>query len=111
MTSFNHYAWGTVADTIHAVIGGLRPAEPGWKVAEVKPQPGGDITSADTKYLSPYGQYEVAWDVQGSKFEMKVRVPPNAKARVTLPGEDKEVEVGSGVHDFSKDDFEMPTVQ
>lgn len=31
MTSFNHYAFGAVADWIHATIGGLAPAEPGWK--------------------------------------------------------------------------------
>ncbi|KAI9901078.1 hypothetical protein N3K66_002895 [Trichothecium roseum] len=110
MTSFNHYSFGAISDTIHRVIGGLAPAEPGWKVASVKPQPGGDITSADTKYLSPYGQYEVAWSVEGSTFKLNVRVPPNAKARVTLPGEDKETEFGSGVHQFSKEGFEMPTV-
>ena len=110
MTSFNHYAFGAVADWIHGVIGGLRPKEPGWRVAEVRPVPGGDITSAETRYVSMYGEFKVVWNVEGEEFTMEVTVPPNAKAEVTVPG-GETTEVGSGVHEFSRAGFEMPSVR
>ena len=31
MTSFNHYALGAVADWMHRTVGGLAPAEPGYR--------------------------------------------------------------------------------
>ncbi|MGN6672952.1 MAG: family 78 glycoside hydrolase catalytic domain, partial [Thermomicrobiales bacterium] len=40
MTSFNHYALGAVADWLHRTVGGLAPAEPGYRRIEIRPQPG-----------------------------------------------------------------------
>ena len=48
MTSFNHYALGAVADWMHRVIGGVAPAEPGYRTVRVAPRPGGGITWAST---------------------------------------------------------------
>ena len=31
MTSFNHYAFGSVADWLHRTVGGLAPAAPGYR--------------------------------------------------------------------------------
>jgi alpha-L-rhamnosidase len=39
MTSFNHYALGAVANWMHVVIGGIRPAEARWKKIEITPIP------------------------------------------------------------------------
>lgn len=100
MTSFNHYAFGSVADWVHGVVGGLRPGEPGWRVVRVAPVPGGGITSADTRFVSQYGENRVQWQVDGDRFSMEVRVPPNAVAEVTVPGGEVR-KVGSGVHEFS----------
>ena len=41
MTSFNHYALGAVAAWLERTVGGLAPAEPGYRVIEVAPVPGG----------------------------------------------------------------------
>lgn len=109
MTSFNHYAFGAVADWIHGVVGGVRPKEAGWKVVEVRPVPAGDITSAETRFVSGFGEVKVSWQVEGDEFKMEVVVPPNAKAEVTVPGGETE-EVGSGRHEFSKKGFKMPEV-
>lgn len=108
MTSFNHYAFGAVADWIHGVVGGLRAKEPGWRVAEVRPVPGGGITSAEASYLSPYGLFSTSWTVtDGEGFTLTVTVPPNAKAEVTVPGGETKV-VGSGTHEFKGEGFTMP---
>ncbi|KAM0275051.1 hypothetical protein ACHAQH_007612 [Verticillium albo-atrum] len=58
MTSFNRYAFGSVADWIHQVIGGLAPLTPGWKTFSVAPVPGGDFTKAEATFLSGYGCIE-----------------------------------------------------
>jgi alpha-L-rhamnosidase len=106
MTSFNHYAFGAVADWIHGVVGGMRPAEPGWRVIGVAPVPGGGITSAETRHISGYGEAKVSWSVGdgGGGFTMEVTVPPNTRAKVTVPGGETTV-VGSGVHSFSNAKF------
>ena len=100
MTSFNHYALGAVAAFLQNVIGGLSPLEPGWRKALIKPQPGGSITSAKTNFNSPYGEYHCEWEIGGGKLEVAVGVPPNASARVELPGQ-KAMEIGSGLKRFS----------
>ncbi|KAK1702296.1 alfa-L-rhamnosidase [Colletotrichum lupini] len=109
MTSFNHYAFGSVANWMHQVIGGIAPAEPGWKRITVAPIPGGNITSADSKYISPYGEVKVQWWFENNEeenavhrngFHMVVEIPPNTKADITMPNGGKSTEVGSGYYEF-----------
>ncbi|KAB2571148.1 hypothetical protein DBV05_g10200 [Lasiodiplodia theobromae] len=102
MTSFNHYALGSVVDWLHGVVAGLTPVEPGWKRFRVRPLPGGTITWAEAKFESQYGLVIVKWllEEEGTKFRMGLQVPPNTEALVVMPGEAEEegVWVGSGVH-------------
>ncbi|KAL4932382.1 bacterial alpha-L-rhamnosidase-domain-containing protein [Aspergillus undulatus] len=104
MTSFNHYAVGSVGSWMHENIGGLRPAEPGWKKFYVDVKPGGGLTHAETSFLTPYGIAETRWRVNGDTFRLGLRVPPNTEAIVGLPGVPrdgkKRVVVGSGYHRF-----------
>jgi alpha-L-rhamnosidase len=104
MTSFNHYALGSVANWLHSVVGGISPITPGWKDILFAPIPGGPLTSAKTKYLSPHGLVESEWKVNGETFRMKIRVPPNCEGVVELPYQGHEQiqrrEVGSGVWEF-----------
>lgn len=101
MTSFNHYALGSVCSFLHNTVGGLSPSTPGWKTALVKPQPGGTIRHASTSFDSPYGLYAVSWKIKGTKMFTEVIVPPNAEARVVLKGVDEVV--GSGKYDYTTD--------
>jgi alpha-L-rhamnosidase len=97
MTSFNHYALGAVADWMQRTIGGLIPAEPGYRRLEIRPRPGGGITSAQTRHLTPYGLAECQWQIEMGTINLQVVIPPNTTALVTLPGSDKPpIEVGSG---------------
>lgn len=112
MTSFNHYAVGSVAAWIHSVIGGLTPAEPGWKRINVEVIPGGELTTANTRFLSPYGLVSTNWwfgdgsdnERNAAGFHLVVKVPPNTRADIKLPaadGEKGEVkDVGSGTHEY-----------
>jgi alpha-L-rhamnosidase len=99
MTSFNHYAFGSVANWIHQYVGGLSPAEPGWKTVFVTPVPGGGIDHAEATFVSPYGRVTSSWTVDGQGFHLKVSIPPNSRAIVSLPNGEEE-EVGSGHHEY-----------
>jgi alpha-L-rhamnosidase len=100
MTSFNHYALGSVGAWLHATVAGISPAEPGWRKIIFAPVPGGTITSARAVLESPYGRVENSWRIEDEKFIMKAVVPANTSADIKLPGQDSKREVGSGIHDF-----------
>jgi alpha-L-rhamnosidase len=102
MTSFNHYALGAVADWMHRTLGGLAPAAPGYRRLEIHPRPGGGITHAQVRHLTPYGMAQCAWDIKEGNIELDVVIPPNTTALVTLPGNDyAPIEVGSGAWHWS----------
>ena len=102
MTSFNHYALGAVADWLHRTVAGLAPAEPGYRRIAIQPRPGGGLRQASARHLTPYGIAECAWAIQDGRIEVRVIVPPNATASVTLPGQNTEpFEVESGAHGWS----------
>ena len=100
MTSFNHYAFGAVADWMHRVIGGLAPGAAGWRRLRVAPRPGGGLTSAATAHDTPYGRAAVAWSRRGDRLDVEVEVPTGTSARLSLPGL-PETEVGPGEHRFT----------
>ncbi|KAI8712119.1 Alpha-L-rhamnosidase [Fusarium sp. LHS14.1] len=114
MTSFNHYAFGSVADWIHGTIGGLRQGSPGWKEIVVAPVPGGNVTSAETRYVSGYGTIDAQWWIEdGEKaverkgFHLKVTIPTNSKARVVIPGGGEAFEIGSGFYQFHDPQYSL----
>jgi alpha-L-rhamnosidase len=102
MTSFNHYALGAVADWMHRAIGGIAPAEPGYRTIEIAPILGGGVTSARAKLETGYGTVSVEWSLAGPELTLRAIVPPNTRARVVLAGLDT-VTVGSGVHEWTTD--------
>ena len=101
MTSFNHYALGAVGDWMQRAIGGLAPAEPGYRRLEVRPRPGGGISSAETRHLTPYGPASCQWAIEEGQFKLELDAPPNCTATVYLPGADEPIEVGSGRWNWS----------
>ena len=102
MTSFNHYALGAVADWLHRTVAGLAPAAPGYRHIAIQPHPGGSLTSAQARHITPYGLAECRWTIEGEQIEVVAVVPPNATASVTLPGSDaRPIEIGAGTHRWS----------
>lgn len=85
MTSFNHYALGSVIHWLHEYVGGISPLRPGWQEIKVQPVPGGTVTAATVSFEGPYGQVRCSWKLEGEIFKMNLFVPPNSKAYVILP--------------------------
>jgi alpha-L-rhamnosidase len=101
MTSFNHYALGAVADWMHRVVGGIAPAEPGYRTVRVAPRPGGGITWADTSLDTPHGRVAVTWrTTPAGGLDVDVTVPEGVTAEVDLPGAPPR-RVGGGHHRFA----------
>ncbi|CAK7198022.1 hypothetical protein SEUCBS139899_000678 [Sporothrix eucalyptigena] len=98
MTSFNHYALGSVCHFLHAHVAGLSSAAPGWTSALVRPRPGGTIRSAKATHDSPVGPYSVSWVIEARVMKANVTIPPNGEAHVILPG--VNVVVGSGEYTY-----------
>ncbi|KAL5358332.1 bacterial alpha-L-rhamnosidase-domain-containing protein [Aspergillus floccosus] len=88
MTSFNHYALGSIVNWLHQCVAGISPMAPGWKKIRVAPVPGGTISSAEAVYDTPYGRLECRWCIRDTDcFDLDIVVPPNTKALVVLPHE------------------------
>jgi len=97
MTSFNHYAFGAIADWLHRVVAGLAPAAPGYREIEIAPHPLPGLDRARTSHETPYGRAAVSWERRGDTIVVDAEVPANTTATVLLPGAEP-VSVGSGTH-------------
>lgn len=88
MNSLCHVSLGSVAEWLHATVGGLArdPRQPGWRRAVVRPQPGGGVTAGATAYDSRHGRWAVDWEVDGGRWRLDVEVPAGCVATVHLPG-------------------------
>lgn len=90
MNSFNHYAYGAIGAWLYAVVAGIDtdPARPGYKHIIMRPQPGGELTSASAELRSPYGLIRSAWTLKDEAFEWEIIVPANTTATVYVPAVD-----------------------
>ena len=85
MTSFNHYAFGAVCDWIYEVIGGIRPAEPGYSRVLIEPEPGPGIDWANCSLESRAGKISTSWKCHDGMFDLTVELPDGLPADVVLP--------------------------
>jgi alpha-L-rhamnosidase len=100
MTSFNHYALGGVADWLHRRVAGLAPAAPGYRRLRIAPLPGGGLTRASARHLTPYGEASAGWEIADGSLHVRAVVPVGCSAEVVLPGGDV-VEAGHGTHEWA----------
>lgn len=90
MNSFNHYAYGAVADWFYETICGIRPvtddpAARGFHRFRLEPMPGHELKSASASYLSSYGKIESAWERTENELVWTFSVPCNTTAEVVFP--------------------------
>jgi alpha-L-rhamnosidase len=97
MTSFNHYAFGAVADWLHRTVAGLAPASPGYKEILFRPRPGPGITRAAARHESPYGTIAISWELFEGELSVEVTVPTGSTAWLDLEGREP-VRLGPGPH-------------
>jgi alpha-L-rhamnosidase len=116
MNSFNHYAYGSIAHWMYAVVLGIKPGK-GFKSFEIAPKPCGLLNHAEGGIDTLYGRVESAWKLKDGKITLKFTIPANTEAKVCLPyamhgdvslypdGEDSAegliITLGSGRHEIS----------
>ena len=97
MTSFNHYALGSIADWMHRVVGGLDATTADQSRVRIAPQPGGDLSWAHTTLRTRHGRVSVRWEIADTALTVRVELPADVTAEIIVPGEDPVTVVG-GCH-------------
>ena len=85
MNSFNHYAYGSVCESIYSRIAGLRNDGIGWKKVIIKPHLNYRMKKIDFSYDSISGKFEIFWKWKDENFEMNITIPNGCEAQVILP--------------------------
>jgi alpha-L-rhamnosidase len=97
--SLNHYSKGAVINFLHEYVAGLRPVPgaPGYSRFEVRPRPGGGITSAEAVLNTPYGPIGSSWQLDRNHLTLDVTVAPGTTAEAILPS-GRATTLGPGLH-------------
>lgn len=103
MTSFNHYAFGAVADWMYRRLAGLAPGSPGYRKLRIAPVLIAGLDRAWARHETPYGMAEAGWTASAGQVQVRAVIPANTTATVVLPGAEP-VEVGSGTHEWTVND-------
>jgi len=87
-SSLNHIMFGDVSNWFYQWIAGigLDPASPGFSHFFIRPQAVGDLTWASAEHMSPHGMISSSWRQTANGFTLKVVIPANTSATVSIPG-------------------------
>ncbi|MDA1476136.1 alpha-L-rhamnosidase [Bacillus changyiensis] len=115
MTSFNHYAYGAVAEWMYRSIAGITfdEAVPGYKKINIAPNisPLG-MKHVKASYETLYGPVSSEWKIEDRFVTLKVLIPVNTEAEIKLPPHsanitldgdaisDTKITLGSGSYQF-----------
>jgi alpha-L-rhamnosidase len=120
MNSYNHYAYGAVADWIYRYAAGVdaTPLDAGFHTVALHPVFDSRLGSAALDYASAYGAIHSDWIVQGKSAIWHVTIPPNTTGWLSSPStanyklngialsESKQTK--SAIHD-GQSGFELPS--
>jgi alpha-L-rhamnosidase len=89
MNSYNHYAYGAVADWVYRYAAGIDTvaSDPGFHVIRLHPTFDKRLGSLDFSYESPYGTIHSAWSISGNKVIWNLTIPANSSGRLPLSEE------------------------
>jgi len=103
MNSFNHYAFGAVADWMYGVVCGINTDEnaPGFEHVILKPVPDKRLEHASASIDTKYGKLSSKWHYEGEsgKIIYELEVPNTA----TITIGDNTYETGKGIHRYETD--------
>ncbi len=97
-SSLNHIMFGDICAWMYKYLVGIRvdPQQPGFKNVIIQPQPVADLSWAEARHDSMYGPIATRWDKLADHFVLKISLPPNTTATVTLPATSLEGILESG---------------
>lgn len=100
MNSFNHYAYGSVADWMYGVMAGIQPDEekPGYRHFFLRPRPDKRLGFAQATLKTRYGVIYSRWHRSNGKTVYTFEVPANTTATIQIEGQ--TIEVSSGRYEY-----------
>lgn len=86
MNSYNHYAYGAIAEWMFSHSLGIQRDEdnPAYKHIILQPKVGGTLGHANGYFESPYGVIKSGWEKTADGYIYRVTVPANTTASLTL---------------------------
>ena len=98
MNSFNHYAYGSVADWVFGVAAGIEPVEcePGYARVHIAPHPDERLGWLEARVNTKYGRIRSKWE----QIEGRVRYEIDTPVPATIVIADRTYEVGPGQYLF-----------
>jgi alpha-L-rhamnosidase len=86
MNSYNHYAYGAVADWIYRYAAGVdaRATDAGFHTLYLHPNFDARLGSLSFTYASPYGEIRSTWKMDGGETHWAVTIPANAHAELPV---------------------------
>ena len=86
MNSYNHYAYGAVADWIYRYAAGIdaSSSDAGFHTIYLHPTFDSRLGSLDVRYQSQYGEIHSAWEMKGTTVNWSVTIPPNTTGHLPL---------------------------
>lgn len=99
MNSFNHYAYGAVADWVYEVAAGIKPVEdaPGFARIHIEPRPDARLEwlegSIETRHGLVRSRWEWIEENGGKKIRYEIATPSPAK--IVIEGRQQEVRPGT----------------
>ena len=88
MNSFNHYAYGAVAEWMGATAGGISYAAPGGRELLFAAIPDPRMGYVKTSLETPYGKASSFWKYEGERLCWQITAPANTSVKAVLPVSD-----------------------
>lgn len=92
MNSYNHYAYGSVADWVFGKACGIQPLEPGFARAKIEPHPDRRVQSMSAVLDTVHGRIRSAWKYTDSGIRYEIETP--VQTEIILGNEKRVVEKG-----------------
>jgi alpha-L-rhamnosidase len=119
MNSYNHYAYGAVADWIYRYAAGIdaSPLNAGYHTVVLHPVFDARLGSIDFDYDSSYGPIHSAWTIQGKTATWHISIPANTTGLLGASDADRfklngisvsKSRMGKAINSDGRSEFELP---
>ncbi len=105
MNSFNHYAYGAVADWMYETVAGIKNAQgsAGFERLTLAPTPDKRLGFVQCAYDSVRGKIVSEWAYEENGIRFSFEIPNGVEAEIRLPGGKTETVTGGNYEYFIKD--------
>lgn len=92
MNSFNHYAYGSVADWVYEEACGIKPQKPGFAEAIIEPKPTNKLDYLSATIETRHGKILSKWYHESGKI--KYEIETSVKSTIIIDGKEYLVDAG-----------------